>query len=79
MVRACDDPVFDVHGCIRIGGGPMLLETSWIYISGREDVLSIFCFLFKVMNSIDQLRVYVIYPYSMVYVYMHVLRRFRLL
>ena len=31
------------------------------------------------MYIVDQLRVYVVYLYSVVYIYMHVLRRFELL
>jgi len=38
-----------------------------------------FCFLFKVIHSVDGLKVYVIYPYSMIYVYIHALRKFELL
>ena len=36
-------------------------------------------FLFKVMYNVDRIRVYVVCPYIVVYVYMHVLRRFKLL
>ena len=53
----------------------MSLEISWICVFECEDTLS-FCFFFKVMYSGDRLIVNVVYSYSVVYVYMNVLKRF---